>query len=207
MRERRNRVSDEAFTHRTSYPGWVVPSLYMYKAQSVTISREGLILTLSILPCPQGRIFWSTPCRKIDAERLSVLHQNSGGIGKSIPSALQISLDPRDFPRASPSGNLSGLGKSFGLRGWISQYLPSFGGVPTFSHHQSFCREWIRKFFPVGSVKIDSVKINPSLGMMRELKIHPLRDFPRAQGLINLPGVWGDFPMLIGTPNLGDIPP
>ena len=25
--------------------------------QSVIISREGLILTLSILPCPQGRIF------------------------------------------------------------------------------------------------------------------------------------------------------
>ena len=33
--------------------------------------------------------------------RMSVLHQNSGGIGKSIPSALEISLDPRDFPRAS----------------------------------------------------------------------------------------------------------
>ena len=41
--------------------------------QSVIISREGLILTLSILPCPQGSIFWSTPCSKIDAERLSVL--------------------------------------------------------------------------------------------------------------------------------------
>ena len=59
-------------------------------------------------------------------ERMSVLHQDSGGIGKSIPSALEIflgrgfctprkisriSLDPRDFPRASPSGNLLGLGK------------------------------------------------------------------------------------------------
>ena len=61
--------------------------------------------------------------------RMSVLHQNSGGIGKSIPSALEISLDPRDFPRASPSGNLSGLGKSLGRRGWISQYLPRFGGA------------------------------------------------------------------------------
>ena len=59
--------------------------------------------------------------------RMSVLHQNSGGIGKSIPSALKISLEPRDFPRASPSGNLSGLGKSLGRRGWISQYLPRFG--------------------------------------------------------------------------------
>ena len=61
--------------------------------------------------------------------RMSVLHQNSGGIGKSIPSALEISLDPRDFPRASPSGNLSGLGKSLGRRGWISQYLPRLGGA------------------------------------------------------------------------------
>ena len=67
--------------------------------QSLIISREGLILTLSILLCPQGRISWSTPCRKIVAERMSVLHQNSGGIGKSIPSALQISLDPSDDER------------------------------------------------------------------------------------------------------------
>ena len=33
---------------------------------SFIISREGLILTLSILPCPQGGISQSTPCRKID---------------------------------------------------------------------------------------------------------------------------------------------
>ena len=48
-----------------------------------------------------------------------MLHQNEGG----------ISLDPRDFPRSSPSGNLSGLGKSLGRRGWISQYLPRFDGA------------------------------------------------------------------------------
>ena len=107
----------------------LVAQYNMVLMQSVIISREGLILTQSILPCPQGSIFWSTPCRKFDAERLCMLHQNSGGIGKSIPSALQISLDPRDFPRALPSGNLSGLGKSFGRRGWISQYLPRLGGA------------------------------------------------------------------------------
>ena len=56
--------------------------------------------------------------------RMSVLHQNSGGIGKSIPSANKISLDPRNFPWALLSGNLSGLRKSLGRRGWISQYLP-----------------------------------------------------------------------------------
>ena len=83
---------------------------------------------------------------KASAERLSVLHQNSGGIGKSIPSALQISLDPRDFPRASPSGNLSGLGKSFGRRGWISQYLPRLGGARIqcrFHWHTIFCTIYV----------------------------------------------------------------
>ena len=39
------------------------------------------------------------------------------------------------------SVHLSGLRKSLRRRGWISQYLPSFGGVRTFSHHQSFYRE------------------------------------------------------------------
>ena len=35
---------------------------------------------------------------KIDDERMSTLHQNLGGIEKSIPSALEISLNPQDFP-------------------------------------------------------------------------------------------------------------
>ena len=79
----------------------------------------------------------------------SVLHQDKGGIGKSIPDAQEISQDPKDIPRAKPEGNLEGRGKSRGQRGWISQYLPSFGGGRTFSHHQFFYREWIRKSFPV----------------------------------------------------------
>ena len=33
-------------------------------------------------------------------------------------------------PRAKPEGHLKGQGKS--QRGWISHYLPSFGGVQTF---------------------------------------------------------------------------
>ena len=37
---------------------------------------------------------------------VSVLHQDEGGIGKSIHDALQISLDPQD----RVSGNLSGVG-------------------------------------------------------------------------------------------------
>ena len=78
--------------------------------QSLIISREGLILTLSILPCPQRRIFWSTPCRKIDAERLSVLHQKLGRYWEIHP------LRPPDFRRPSrfPSG--FALGKSLGSR-------------------------------------------------------------------------------------------
>ena len=35
---------------------------------------------------------------------VSVLHQNEGGIGKSIPDAQDISRDPRDVPRARPEG-------------------------------------------------------------------------------------------------------
>ena len=42
--------------------------------------------------------------------RMSVLHQKSGGIGKSIPSALEISLDPQD---SRVSGNLLGVGDGF----------------------------------------------------------------------------------------------
>ena len=37
--------------------------------------------------------------------------------------------NPSPPPLRFPSGNLSGLGKSFGRRGWISQYLPRFGGA------------------------------------------------------------------------------
>ena len=51
-----------------------------------------------------------------------------------------------------------GRGKSRGRWGWISQYLPSFGGVRTFSHHQSFYREWIRKSFPVDTEGLTVLK-------------------------------------------------
>ena len=46
-----------------------------------------------------------------DVERMSILHQNSGGIGKSIPSILEISST------------------LLRCRGWISQYLLCFGGA------------------------------------------------------------------------------
>ena len=53
---------------------------------------------------------------------VSVLHQNEGGIGKSIPDAQEISRDPRDFPRAKPEGNLEG--RSIHLQGWIRKSIP-----------------------------------------------------------------------------------
>ena len=43
----------------------------------------------------------------------SVLHQDEGGIGESIPDAQEISRDPKDFPRAKPEGNLEGRGDGF----------------------------------------------------------------------------------------------
>ena len=38
--------------------------------------------------------------------RMSVLNQNSGGIGKSILDVQDISRDLRDYLRAKPEGNL-----------------------------------------------------------------------------------------------------
>ena len=46
---------------------------------SLIIGREGLILTLSILPCPQGRISWSTPCKRVHPR------ENSWALGMDFP--------------------------------------------------------------------------------------------------------------------------
>ena len=121
--------------------------------------------------CQQNKNKFLTSLTNISEKIVSVLHQDEGGIAKSIPDGRKISQDPRDFPRAKPEGNLEGRGKSGGQRGWISQYLPSFGGVLTISQHKFFYREWIRKSFP-GQGRIDSVKINPSLLMMEEWQKH-----------------------------------
>ena len=65
----------------------------------------------------------------INDERMAVHCLESGCIGLHIPSDLEISLGPRDVPRASPSGHLSGLGKSLGRRGCTTQYIPPLGSV------------------------------------------------------------------------------
>ena len=51
---------------------------------SLILSREGFILTLSILPCSHGLMM----------RRMSVVHQNLGGIGKSIPSSFTLRKSP-----------------------------------------------------------------------------------------------------------------
>ena len=60
-------------------------------------------------------------------------------------------------------GNLEGGGDGFPNTSRV------FGGVRPFSHHQSFYRQGVdQKILPCGQGRIDSVKINPSLLMMRE---------------------------------------
>ena len=53
----------------------------------------------------------------------------------------------------------------------ISQYLPSFGGVRTFYLSSSI---FLQEILPCGQGRIGSVKINPSLLMMRECDIQCL---------------------------------
>ena len=56
----------------------------------------------------------------------SVLHQDKGGIGKSIPDAQEISQDPKDIPRAKPEGNLEGRGKFSRAEGMDFPIPPEF---------------------------------------------------------------------------------
>ena len=84
-----------------------------------------------------------------------MLHQKEGGIGKSILDVQEISQ---------------------GRRRWIIYiYLPSFGGVRTFSSSSIHIQGRIRKFIsvarPTGQGRIDSIKINLSLLRMRERRL------------------------------------
>ena len=70
-------------------------------------------------------------------------------IGEKNGKSLKISLDPQDFPWASPSGNLLGLGKS-----WAS------GMDFPICHHQQG--------------RIDFNTVNPSLSTGKDFLIHSL---------------------------------
>ena len=56
---------------------------------------------------------------------VSVLHQNEGGILKSLPDAQEISRDPRNILRAKPEGGGDGFSNT-------SQVLVEYGHSP---HH------------------------------------------------------------------------
>ena len=82
-----------------------------------------------------------------------MLHQNEGGIGKSIPDARKISWDRRDFLRTE---------------GMDFPKLPEFWWSTDLLSLSMFLQGMDQKILPCGQVSIDSVKINPSLLMMRE---------------------------------------
>ena len=64
--------------------------------------------------------------------------------------------------------NEGGFGKSLGRRGWISQYLPSFGGIGIFFLIIDPSPGTDQEIYHSRQGSIDSVKINASLPRMRE---------------------------------------
>ena len=86
-------------------------------------------------------------------------HQDEGGIGKSIPDGRKISRDPRDFPRAKPEGNFEGMDFPIPPSSWWSTDILSAS---------IFLQGVDQEILPCGQGRIDSIKINPSLLMMRE---------------------------------------
>ena len=84
-------------------------SCFLWKEHSISIYREGLDLTLSILPCHTEKDF---PMHSLGMmKRMAVLHQNLGAIGRTTQWVAPTThhLCPRDFPRVS--GNLLGIGE------------------------------------------------------------------------------------------------
>ena len=122
------RIGQRALSLLISFPlvsGWLL--------QSVIISREGMILTLSILPCPQGRICWSTPCRKNDDKRRSFLHQNRYNLAKGHKFTWPIPLFEDCLAQSSRNQN-----QAFRYRKWIEVVLYIFR-----SHDSSLLWIWM----------------------------------------------------------------
>ena len=90
----------------------------------------------------------------------TVMDQEILPCGQYIPDSQKIFRDPRVIPRAKPERNLEGRGKSRGRRGWISQYLPSFGGVRTFYQETSFLQGVEQEILqPITMVPIENLGI------------------------------------------------
>ena len=87
----------------------------LWEILSSLTGKEGLISTLSILIGPEGWISWSIPWDGLMMMWMSVIHPKLW----------------RNWEIQTPAllGNLSCLRKSLGRRGWISEYIPCFGGA------------------------------------------------------------------------------
>merc|ERR1719222_411944 len=88
-------------------------------------------------------------------KNVSVLHQDEGGIGKSIPDAREISRgrSPREIWRAE--------GMDFPIP-------PEFWWSTDNLSASIFLQGVDQNILPCGQGRIDSVKINPSLLMMTD---------------------------------------
>ena len=108
-------------------------------------------------------------CPSILYQKISLIRDGILTVLNSIPHCQPDSVRQERMGNPSltfeifqfPEENLEGRGKFQG------QYLLSLIRVNTFSLHQSFPRDWIRKSL-LGAISIDSVEIDPSLLMMRE---------------------------------------
>ena len=87
---------------------------------------------------PTGMYFLIHPYGWINDERMAVHCLKSGSIGLYIPSDLKISLGPRDVPRASPSGHLSGLGNFLLVVGDVQPNISLLSAVYVYNIHGPF---------------------------------------------------------------------
>ena len=120
------------FWQNSFYSGHFLEILNQVRVKDKTFSHhyQGSIDFNTVnTTCHVGMYFLIHPLVWINGERMAVHCLELGCIGLYIPSDLEISLGPRDVPRASPSGHLSGLGKSLGRRGCTTQYIPPLGSV------------------------------------------------------------------------------
>ena len=109
--------------------------------------------------CSVALLSWTKglyPCSTKTREVLG----NPSPTSKRFPETREISRgrSPRDFPRAKPDGNLEGRGKSWGRTSTSTDILSS----------SIFLQGEDQKILPCGQGRIDSVRINPSLLMMRQ---------------------------------------
>ena len=102
--------------------------------------------------------------------RYSFISVNKDVLYLNTIERKNIRRGPRYFPRVEilqPSDHKS-WGKSWGQSGCKTQWIPTWGSVWPFSHHQSILRDVSGKNFH-RTITIGGVKINTSLVMKRVL--------------------------------------